>query len=51
LIVVAHRLATVVDADHILVLEHGQVQAVGTHQELVESSPLYRELAAHQLLV
>jgi len=51
LIVVAHRLATVADADHILVLEHGQVQAVGTHQELVESSPLYRELAAHQLLV
>ncbi len=51
LIVVAHRLATVVDADQILVLEHGQVQAVGTHRELVDSSPLYRELAAHQLLV
>jgi ABC-type multidrug transport system fused ATPase/permease subunit len=51
LIVVAHRLATVVDADQILVLEHGQVQAVGTHRELVGSSPLYRELAAHQLLV
>ena len=51
LIVVAHRLATVVDADQILVLEHGEVQAVGTHLELVDSSPLYRELAAHQLLV
>ncbi len=51
LIVVAHRLATVVDADQILVLEHGEVQAVGTHLELVDTSPLYRELAAHQLLV
>lgn len=51
LILVAHRLATVVDADQILVLEDGRLQAVGTHHELLESSPLYRELAAHQLLV
>ncbi len=51
LIVVAHRLATVVDADQILVLEHGRVQAAGTHRELLDASPLYRELAAHQLLV
>ncbi|MEP6562511.1 MAG: ABC transporter ATP-binding protein [Nakamurella sp.] len=51
LILVAHRLATVVDADQILVLEDGRLQAVGTHQELLGSSPLYRELAAHQLLV
>ena len=51
LILVAHRLATVVDSDQILVLEHGRVQAVGTHHELLGSSPLYRELAAHQLLV
>ena len=50
LILVAHRLATVVDADQILVLEHGRLQAVGTHQELLRSSPLYRELAEHQLL-
>ena len=50
LILVAHRLATVVDADQILVLEDGQLQAVGTHLELLDSSPLYRELAEHQLL-
>ena len=50
LIVVAHRLATVVDADQILVLEDGRLQAVGTHPELLMSSPLYLELAEHQLV-
>ena len=51
LIVVAHRLSTVVDSDVIVVLEAGRVVAAGTHDELLSGSPLYRELAAHQLLV
>ena len=51
LIVIAHRLSTVVDSDQIVVLDHGQVVGVGTHSELVVSTPLYRELAKHQLLV
>lgn len=51
LIVIAHRLSTVVDSDQIIVLENGSVVGVGTHSELVKSTPLYRELAKHQLLV
>ncbi|WP_167136920.1 ABC transporter ATP-binding protein [Diaminobutyricimonas sp. TR449] len=51
LIVIAHRLSTVVDSDQIVVLEQGRVVGVGTHSELVVSTPLYRDLAKHQLLV
>jgi ABC-type multidrug transport system fused ATPase/permease subunit len=51
LIIVAHRLSTVVDSDQIVVVDGGRVVAVGAHQELLETSPLYRELATHQLLV
>lgn len=50
LIVIAHRLSTVVDSDLIVVLEDGVVVGQGTHAELVESTPLYRDLARHQLL-
>ena len=51
LIVIAHRLSTVVDSAQIVVLDHGQVVGVGTHSELVRDVPLYRDLAKHQLLV
>jgi ATP-binding cassette subfamily B protein len=51
LVVIAHRLSTVVDSDHIVVMDHGQVVGQGTHSELVETTPLYRDLARHQLLV
>ncbi|MBP1161774.1 ABC transporter ATP-binding protein [Rhodococcus sp. PvR099] len=43
-VTIAHRLSTVIDADTILVMEHGQVRARGTHLELMESDQLYREL-------
>lgn len=51
LIVIAHRLSTVVDSDHIVVMDRGRVVGQGTHSELVETTPLYRDLAKHQLLV
>jgi ATP-binding cassette subfamily B protein len=51
LIVIAHRLSTVVDSDHIVVLENGRVVGEGTHLQLVKSTALYRDLAKHQLLV
>lgn len=51
MIVIAHRLSTVVDSDKIIVLEDGRVIGEGTHAELVDAVPLYRELAQHQLLV
>lgn len=51
LLVIAHRLSTVVDSDLIVVLEDGRVVGQGTHAELVETVPLYRDLAARQLLV
>lgn len=51
LIVIAHRLSTVVDSDLIVVLDHGRVVGTGTHSELVRDVPLYRDLAKHQLLV
>ncbi|MFC9560249.1 ABC transporter ATP-binding protein [Agromyces sp. NPDC056965] len=51
LIVIAHRLSTVIDSDRIIVLDEGRVIGEGTHAELVAAVPLYRDLAAHQLLV
>ncbi|MDT0569928.1 ABC transporter ATP-binding protein [Streptomyces sp. DSM 3412] len=50
LLVIAHRLSTVQHADQIVVLDNGRTAAQGRHGELLTSSPLYRELAAGQML-
>ncbi|PYI55088.1 ABC transporter ATP-binding protein [Paenibacillus flagellatus] len=48
-IVIAHRLSTVVDADRIVFIEKGEVTGIGTHEELFETHPMYREFAVNQL--
>jgi ATP-binding cassette subfamily B multidrug efflux pump len=47
--VIAQRISTVLNADKILVLDDGQIVAEGTHRELLETSPIYRDIYASQL--
>ena len=48
-IVIAHRLSTIVGADKIVVLEQGRIVAIGVHDELLESSPRYRQMVELQM--
>ena len=48
--VIAQRISTVVNADQILVLDKGQVVARGTHEELMDDSPIYAEIYTSQLV-
>jgi ATP-binding cassette subfamily B protein len=49
-IIIAHRLSTIALADEVIVLEDGRVAARGTHDDLVETSAVYREIYDHGLL-
>ena len=46
---VAQRVSSVLNADQIFVLNHGRIAAQGAHQELLESSPIYREIYQSQM--
>jgi ABC-type multidrug transport system fused ATPase/permease subunit len=49
-IIIAHRLSTLALADELVVLDRGRIAARGTHEELLERSPVYREIYEHGLL-
>jgi ATP-binding cassette, subfamily B, multidrug efflux pump len=49
IVVVAQRVASIMQADEILVLDDGKVVGQGTHQELLRDCPTYREIATSQL--
>jgi len=46
---VAQRISAVIDLDKIVLLENGKIVTIGTHEELLESSPLYQEIYESQL--
>ncbi|HLJ67121.1 MAG TPA: ABC transporter ATP-binding protein [Chloroflexota bacterium] len=48
-LIVAQRVATVMDADRIIVLDEGRIAGIGTHRELMRTSEVYREVVASQL--
>ncbi len=49
LLIVAQRVSTIIEADHIIVLDEGRVVGEGRHQELLATCPTYREIALSQL--
>jgi ATP-binding cassette subfamily B protein len=49
-IIIAHRLSTIALADEVVVLDNGRVAARGTHDDLVDSNEVYREIYEHGLL-
>lgn len=47
-IIIAQRVASVEDADRIIVMEGGRISAIGTHEELLKSNEIYREVYTSQ---
>jgi ABC-type multidrug transport system fused ATPase/permease subunit len=49
-IIVTHRVSTVRDADRIIVLDQGEIKAIGSHERLLNESPIYRRICEMQLV-
>jgi ATP-binding cassette subfamily B protein len=49
MLIVAQRISTIMDADKIVVLEHGKIAGLGTHAELMKTCEVYKEIALSQL--
>ena len=49
ILIIAHRLSTVVDADRLIVINDGKVDSEGSHEELLKSSKVYKELYENEL--
>ena len=49
MIIVAQRISTVVDAEQIIVLDEGKIAGKGTHEQLMKTCDVYREIALSQL--
>ena len=47
---VAHRLSTIRDANEIIVMQHGEVMELGTHEELLKMEGVYKNLVSRQLV-
>ena len=47
--IVAQRVSTIMNAEQIVVLDEGRVVGIGTHRQLLESCPVYREIAQSQM--
>ena len=48
-LIIAQRITSVMDADKIIILDDGQIHAVGTHQDLLASDPIYQEIYYSQM--
>lgn len=48
ILIIAHRLSTVINCDRIIVLDKGKIVGIGTHKELLDNCPKYKELYSYE---